>query len=373
MELSKEAGGAAVRKDGVGGSRCRRVGLLFFSAALFAPPMLGQLCKGNSNGCTSAGAACKPVSSGGGTVGKCVTQPGPPLDRGCECTGTQIPPPPLLDPRCGTRTGTGTWTCTINEPNVTQRETLYPAVEFAPGDVVEINANGCVQTGGLGATWKRYVNPWGDNSDRLYHGLIRIPSATPGSGLVRIQSVVSNPIVVTGAGVPAAQLFLHLGYEDDGYSDNGYNAHDNGTDNQCLTDPNKSFDGTPAHVTITISRGVPAPAPTSTFPFDVLWTQRDPNGLPLNPQWSWQLNPQNGGGPTPHVPDTGTCHNFSETPTTWGFPTSPVLQPAFADCTDQADATTVDLPKGSNADLCEAGDSYTRGAIVLQDMSIGFP
>jgi hypothetical protein len=226
-----------------------------------------------------------------------------------------------------------------------------------------VNANGCVQTGGSGLTWKRYVNPGGDNSDWLYHGLIRVPTGTPGNALVRIQSVVSNPFVVTGIGVPEPQLFLHLGYEDDGYSDNGYNAHDNGTDNQCLTDPTKSFDGTPAHITITISRGVAAPPPTSTFPFDALWTQLDPNGLPYNPQWSWQLNPQNGGVNTPHVPDTGICHNFSERPTIVGIPDY-LLQPAFADCTDQADETTVDLPEGTNSTLCGGGGFFSSDSFA---------
>ncbi len=328
--------------------------------------MNAQVCTSENAyvGCTHSGATCSPVTIGTGDHGVCTTPKGfPKGELSCECAGTPVPAPPLLDPRCAGRTGTGTWTCTINEPNVSQPETLYPAVVFAPGDIVEVNANGCVQTGGWGSTWKRYVNPSGDNSDRLYYGLIGIPTATPGNGLVRIQSVVSNPLVVTGAGVPSAQLFLHLGYEDDGYSDNGYTAHDNGTDNQCLTDPTKSFDGTPAHITITISRGVPPPVPTSTFPFDVLWTQLDPNGLPLNPQWSWQLNPQNGGVATPHVPSTGICHNFSHRPTTIGIPDG-LLQPSLADCTDQADGTTVDLPQGTNSTLCSGGGLFTSDSFA---------
>ena len=334
---------------------------------LFASRLINaqQCTQGNSYvGCTHSGAKCSPVTTGTGDYGVCTTPKGfPPGELSCECAGTPVPAPPLLDPRCGSRTGTGTWTCTINKPNVTQPETLYPAIVFAPGDTVEVNANGCVQTGGWGSTWKRYVNPWGDNSDRLYHGLIRIPTATPGGGLVRIQSVISNPILVTGTGVPPAQLFLHLGYEDDGYSDNGYTAHDNGTSNQCLTDATKNFDGEAASVTITISRGVPAPAPTSTFPFDVLWTKLDPNGLPLNPQWSWQLNPQNGGVGTPHVPSTGICHNFSERPTIIGIPDG-VLEPSFPDCTDQADRTTVDLPQGSNSTLCSTGGLFTSDSFA---------
>jgi hypothetical protein len=47
-----------------------------------------------------------------------------------------------------------------------------------------------------------------------------------------------------------SQLELHLGYEDDDYSDSGYYAHDDGTEHQCK-ETNKQ-DGGSAHVTITI-------------------------------------------------------------------------------------------------------------------------
>ena len=70
--------------------------------------------------------------------------------------------PPLLDPRCGDRTAQGRFTCTIDQPVITQHETVYPAVQFAPGDIVDVHADGCVQTGGWGDTWKRYVNPVGE-------------------------------------------------------------------------------------------------------------------------------------------------------------------------------------------------------------------
>src|SRR5438105_9059582 len=65
--------------------------------------------------------------------------------------------------------------CRIDEPNVTQRLTPYIDIAFQIGDSVTIDAGGCVQTGGIGPTWKRYVNPQGPNSDQLYHGLILIP------------------------------------------------------------------------------------------------------------------------------------------------------------------------------------------------------
>jgi len=118
--------------------------------------------------------------------------------------------------------------CTIFEPVVTQHETTYP-FSFLPGDHVTVNAGGCVQTGGHGLTWKRYVDPASDSD--LYHGLITIPGAT--GDLVRLVNVVGRQYVVGGRGGS-----LKLGYEDDGYSDNGYTAHDNGTGNQCLNSVN---------------------------------------------------------------------------------------------------------------------------------------
>ena len=347
-------------------SRLRLAGAIVVLVLFTSPAVEAQFCKANVKvGCLNSGAACSPVQSGTGTSGHCETPSGfPKKERICECVGAPTSPPPLLDPRCGDRTATGTFTCTINQPNVTQLETAYPVVEFAPGDVVEVNANGCVQTGGHGQTWKRYVNPAGDHSDHLYHGLIRIPTGTKNGQLVRIQSVISNAFTVTGVGVPVSELVLYLGYEDDAYQDNGYDHHDNGAGDQCKTDPLKSFDGGPAHVTITITRGkdsqgnnLQAPTPSSTFDFDVLWTQTDPNGLPYNPQWSWQLNPRNV-GITPHWPQTSTCHNFSYQPNFWGIPLGPKV-PDLADCTDQADQSTVDLPQGTNKGLCNVGGILT--------------
>ena len=362
LEIARDNAARNIAKRSVA-----RSAVACFVLTLFVPLAIhAQACKGNTNvGCLNSGAACSPVTTGSGSSGHCANPGGfPKGERSCECVGTPIPPPPLLDPRCSDRTATGTFTCTIDEPNVRQLETQYPAVQFAPGDTVEVNANGCVQTGGHGLTWKRYVNPSGDNSDRLYHGLIRIPTGTKNGQLVRIQSLGSSPLTVTGAGVPLSELVLYLGYEDDGYSDNGYDHHDNGAGDQCQTDPTRNFDGGPAHVTITITRGpgVPVPTPTSTFDFDVLWTQTDPNGLPYNPQWSWQLNPQNG-GKTPHRPQTSICHNFSYRPTILGIPDG-ALQPDFGDCTDQPDQATVDLPQGTNKPVCTYYGLFTSDSFA---------
>jgi hypothetical protein len=55
-------------------------------------------------------------------------------------------------------------TLRIEQPNVKQHITNYTGVGFEPGDRVTISAGGCVQTGGAGKTWKRYVDPQGPNS-----------------------------------------------------------------------------------------------------------------------------------------------------------------------------------------------------------------
>ena len=319
----------------------------------------GQVCTGNITvGCLRPGTVCSPVAIGGGPSGRCTTPGGLPKgEKECDCVGTPIP---LIDPRCGDRTAKGKFDCTISQPPVNELETPIPAIVFAPGDKVQVMADGCVQTGGLGATWKRYVNPAGDNSDRLYHGLIRIPTGTKNSGLVRINSIIETTLTVSGAGVPVPQLVLSLGYEDDDYSDNGYDNHDDGTADQCLNDPTNGIDGGPAHVTITIARGVPPDPVTSRFNFDVLSATVDPNGLPFNPQWSWQQkNPGK-------IPDTTLCHNFSVRGSTLGIPDL-FLSPSFPDCTDQADPSTVDQPTFPNSELCNAGTA----AGILSDSFAG--
>jgi hypothetical protein len=327
--------------------------------ALFAPPATSaQKCKGNINtGCSSPGAVCSPVTSGVGATGRCKNVAGLPRgERECDCAGTPVPPPPTLDPKCSDRTAMGKIECRINQPVVTQHETVYPMVVFAPGDIVDVTADGCVQTGGFGNTWKRYVNPSGADSARLYHGLVRIPTGTKDSALVRINSVIGRHLQVTGTGVPVSQLKLHLGYEDDGYSDNGYYSHDDGTEDQCKNDPSQGKDGGPAHVTVTIYRGVSPDATGSRFDFDVVSSGLDSNGLPYNPLWSWQTRPENQG----KIPDTSMCHNFSTRGSTLGVPDE-FMSPYLADCTDQADMSTVDQPIELNATLCNYGTTPYLG------------
>src|SRR4029453_18485120 len=66
-----------------------------------------------------------------------------------------------FDPRCSDRSATGEFPCTISRPVVNRREWVYPNVVFAPKDLVYVSGDGCVQTGGAGATWERYLNPGG--------------------------------------------------------------------------------------------------------------------------------------------------------------------------------------------------------------------
>jgi hypothetical protein len=140
---------------------------------------------------------------------------------------------------------------TIHEPMVDRPLTEYRNIRFRPGDVVTISAGGCIQTGGHGKTWKRYVDPQGPNSDHLYHGLISIPGVTPGGDqglMVRMQNIAPDFLgtgqyrgtVVISRSADPFNLFLRLGFEDDNYGDNGYWGRDgdDGTDDQCRGLPN---------------------------------------------------------------------------------------------------------------------------------------
>jgi hypothetical protein len=129
--------------------------------------------------------------------------------------------------------------CHIDRPDVTVATEAYPSVRFCPGDVVKVVAQGCVQTGGSGKTWKDYVNP--KDAGSLYFGQINIPGVTP--GLVPLKSVVNSTSLSASIGGS-----LTLGYVDDNLGDNGYYSHDNGTSNQCPKN-------TPASLDITITHG----------------------------------------------------------------------------------------------------------------------
>jgi hypothetical protein len=184
--------------------------------------------------------------------------------------------------RC-TSNGPNQTVCRIDEPIVTKQLQDYPQVTFQVGDSVTVEAGGCVQTGGTGATWKRYVNPSGPNSNRLYWGTISIPGAT--EGVVRISDVIGKTLTVSAGLAPP--LFLRLGYVDDDYGDNGYSSHDDGTENQCKNQPN-------AFVVLTIDHPAGTTAScagnSGSSPLDVAWTDCDLNGFPMNPRFQYQIS-----------------------------------------------------------------------------------
>lgn len=163
-------------------------------------------------------------------------------------------------------------------------------VKFKPGDRVSIIASGCVQTGGSGKTWKSYTQPLGDNADHLYSGTISIPGVLEG-GLQRIGGAMGDhwvPRDLPPTVLP--NLYLTLGYQDDAYSDNGYYAHDNGNNDQCLNVG-------PAWVEVIVESdltlGKEPKYSLHTKPFDLAWDMNgggDANGLPLNPVWGYQLD-----------------------------------------------------------------------------------
>lgn len=138
-------------------------------------------------------------------------------------------------------------------PNVRQPLTHYKNIRFRNGDEIIINACGCVQTGGTGKTWKRYLFPLGPNSEKYYHGVITTSggisiSPPPGASKTQWPSLsptITQPLKVfridefiaaQGNGFRYEAIgegYLILGYEDDDYSDNGYDRHDPGNPEQC--------------------------------------------------------------------------------------------------------------------------------------------
>ena len=158
----------------------------------------------------------------------------------------------------------------ISEPNVKKNILSFPQIKFRVGDEVRVSGGGCVQTGGAGKTWKRYVDPLGPNSDRLYHGMVLLPGPIgelPSDNLddfARILIVKSVNFTVKPISDPQ-QLHLWLGYEDDNYDDNGYWGQDEGTQGQC-TIGGAFLEHAFAIVTITHPRLIHPPIPVGNIP-----------------------------------------------------------------------------------------------------------
>jgi hypothetical protein len=197
-------------------------------------------------------------------------------------------------------------TCKITEPNVTQHQTPYPTILFHPGSFVTVHAGGCVQSGGSGQTWHRYVNPSGPNSDHLYHGLISYPGS---GGLVRFAAASQTTDGWTFQVPKNAQdnVSLILGFEDDNYSDNGYWGHDrdNGPNGQCPTPGTPQAEiGKPAWVTIMIS---PTGTSSPNKAMDLVSDTVDSNNLPLNPWWAYEKGVGRSPGGPPHPNPETQC------------------------------------------------------------------
>jgi hypothetical protein len=117
-------------------------------------------------------------------------------------------------------------TIPILEPDVKSSETPLKHIVFRRGEHVNFSAGGCVQTGGSGKTWKRYVNPI--PTDR-YYGYIKIPGVL--DEVTPLRSLTS-PVAIPES---LKETYLIIGYKDDKYEDNGYQDRndDDGTDAQC--------------------------------------------------------------------------------------------------------------------------------------------
>jgi len=184
-----------------------------------------------------AGATCLGTGSCDAN-GHCVL---PPPSAAVEPSCDAPPPPRYAPGQVGNYpNGADVLTCTrpssgieawhIEYPSVDRSTTDYPTIAFNAGDSVTLSASGCVQTGGHGSTWKRYVDPdSGDGHlDSQYYGTLQISGVTGEAVSQTIQHWIGPAFVTPNAG------HLVLGYVDDGLADNGYYSHDDGADGQCV-------------------------------------------------------------------------------------------------------------------------------------------
>jgi hypothetical protein len=175
----------------------------------------------------------------------------------------------------------------IDQPRVDLQSDPFPNITFKLGDSITLNAGGCAQSGGGGSTWKSYLGI--EQTDAPYYaGTVSVPGAIEsgpiGGAIHKTWRVTQIPPIVN-----RNDTSLTLGYLDDEYDDNGYYAHDNGNVNQCANVG-------PAWVEITITsgavqKGLVWSPHSQQLPFDLTWDENneDFNGLPLNAQWSYQL------------------------------------------------------------------------------------
>ena len=156
--------------------------------------------------------------------------------------------------------------CVIENPDVCNATSQYPQISIAQGDVVNVQAWGCAQTGGKGLTWKDYVNPKGVGADHLYFGQIWLKTDTASkANIFPIRRFASQGNLEFKVPV-GAHAEVWLGYVDDNYADNGYWNPDQGNPTQC-GGSDKAF------VEIRIVRsGLTALPPFSTTPVALVVT-----------------------------------------------------------------------------------------------------
>lgn len=308
----------------------KRAMAVHFSMAIFGVTLTvpvsvqGQACAGNADvGCTSSGAACT-LQTGGGK-GHCLTPAGLPKgERTCDCTPLSAPPPLPFDiiSRPAPPGGIDA-VVRIDKPYPKQAATEYTQITFQPGDTITIHAGGCVQGGGHGLTTRQYVNPI-DSDERYYHGQITIPFAT--EVLARIEKYWNKSVHIPDT-APADKLHLQLGYEDENgaYGDNGYYSFDKGPGNQCA-----GALGVPAWVELDIKHNGPNTTQPTSGPWDLVISQFDDNGIPLNPDWESHVA-------TNKFPDPSNCR--------W-----PWQAGSSANCTNQITNTDYDPADGYTAD-----------------------
>ena len=208
---------------------------------------------------------------------------------------------------------TETWR--IDEPNVKKKIIEFQQIRFQAGDQVRVTGGGCVQTGGSGETWKRYIDPLGPNSDHLYHGMVLIPGAIgelPADDLARFARllIVKGQTYTVKAITEPRKAHLYLGYEDDDYGDNGYWGQDEGTQGQCKIG-NSWVEH--AFVVVTITHAPPSTA--QLLPYDLVLNDVEDNLILLNAKWGAQVTP-----PNFPLPDPSLCGGAS---------------PASSQCTSQ--------------------------------------
>ena len=103
------------------------------------------------------------------------------------------------------------------QPNVNHRESTYPQIQFQPGDAADHRRRRLLPNGWPWSDLEAVGQSVGAEFRRALHGLIKIPGMP---GLVRVQDV-GQQLLVVPTNVQGDRS-LHLGYEDDGYQDNGY-------------------------------------------------------------------------------------------------------------------------------------------------------